>query len=134
MYAHRHAARRTGTGTAAPDRRAVHPSPVLRQPQDGVIPAHTGPSGEPQSRATADAHPGAVGHGTGAQHQTPAPAAQNLSLPVARCGGGLAESGVEHRHHLHPAGAVVRGAIPPYSIAAGVPARVIKSRKESVSS
>lgn len=32
------------------------------------------------------------------------------------------------------AGAVVRGAIPPYSIAAGVPARVIKSRKESVSS
>lgn len=32
------------------------------------------------------------------------------------------------------AGAVVRGAIPPYSIAAGVPARVIKSRKESVGS
>jgi len=32
------------------------------------------------------------------------------------------------------AGAVVRGEIPPYSIAAGVPARVIKSRKGSVSS
>jgi len=30
------------------------------------------------------------------------------------------------------AGAVVRGEIPAYSIAAGVPARVIKSRKESV--
>jgi acetyltransferase-like isoleucine patch superfamily enzyme len=32
------------------------------------------------------------------------------------------------------AGAVVRGEIPPYSIAVGVPARVIKFRKESVSS
>lgn len=30
------------------------------------------------------------------------------------------------------AGSVVRGEIPPYSIAAGVPARVIKSRKESI--
>lgn len=32
------------------------------------------------------------------------------------------------------AGAVVRIEIPPYSITAGVPARVIKSRKESISS
>jgi len=32
------------------------------------------------------------------------------------------------------AGAVVRGEIPPYSIAAGVPARVVKSRKECVNS
>ena len=32
------------------------------------------------------------------------------------------------------AGAVVRGVIPPYSIAAGIPAKVIKSRKESITS
>lgn len=32
------------------------------------------------------------------------------------------------------AGAVVRGVIPPYSIAAGVPAKVIKSRKENLTS
>ena len=61
--AHVSADPRTRPGTAASDRRAVHPPPVLRQPQDGDPPAHTGPSGEPQAGAAADAHAGPGGDG-----------------------------------------------------------------------
>ena len=50
----------------------------------------------------------APGPNTRRPHPPPTPAAQGLSVPVAGRGGNETEPGVEHGHHLHPAGAWFR--------------------------
>lgn len=58
-----------------------------------------------QARSAADARHGLGRYGTGPAHQQSAPAAQDVSVFAARRAYRAAQPSLEHRHHLHPAGA-----------------------------
>ena len=60
---------------------------------------------QPQAGAATDGHTGPGRHGTGAQYQPSAPAAQGLSVPAQGRECDPAQPGLEYGYHVHPPGA-----------------------------
>ena len=69
------------------------------------MPAEIRVHDQPQAGTEADGHTGAIWHGTRAEYQSSAPAAQGLPVLAQGRECDPPQSGVEYGHHLYPAAA-----------------------------
>src|SRR5271165_4875284 len=88
--------------------RRVHAASVLRGAPDDLLAANRWPSRGTQAGTAATAIDGFIGRVSEAAAELQPLGTPALSLPVAGCRPGAAQSGVEHRHHLHSAAGRVR--------------------------
>src|SRR6187549_2151700 len=92
----------------ASDRRAVPADTVLRLAEHGVLADAARLRGQSQASAAADADDGLGSDLSAAEHDAAVPGAPDLPVFTARCGDSQAQPGLEHGHHLHPAGPWLR--------------------------
>src|SRR5262245_13439218 len=95
-------------GPDASDRRAVPADAVLRLAEHDDLADTTRARGQSQAGAASDADHGLGGDLSTAEYLAAVSDASNLPVFTARCGDSQAQPGLEHGHHLHPAGPRLR--------------------------
>jgi len=88
--------------------RGIHSASVLRGAQNDLPIAAGGPSGGTQAGASFAADDGVDGGVSEAPFELPSAGSPAFSLPAQGPGDRAAQSGLEHRHHLHPAAGRIR--------------------------
>src|SRR3990167_3526255 len=94
---------RRGSHPDEPDRRGVHATPVLREPEDGYFPWYRGIRGQSEENPAAHAADGHPGDLSGSEHQPAPMGACGISVSPERASDYEAQPGLERGHHLYPA-------------------------------